>query len=140
MQQIVRDLMHAGVVTCAPSLPLQDAARMMAEYDVSALVVVDERGGLAGIISRTDVVNARLYAQYWKHWRGLTVGQVMTAEVVTIGPQELVERAGRIMVEHKIRRLVVVEPDERDLRPIGILSLTDIVHEIAVETGGGREE
>ena len=134
MRSTTRDLMHAGVLTCTLTTPLQDAARTMAEHEISALVVVDEHDVVVGILSRTDVVNARLYAQYWKHWRGLTAGQVMTKDVVTVGLDEPVEQAGRIMVERKIRRIVVVEPGEYGPRPIGILSLTDIVREIAGES------
>ena len=40
----------------------------MTEQDISALVIVNSEGNLVGLISRTDLVNARLYEQYWKNW------------------------------------------------------------------------
>jgi signal-transduction protein with cAMP-binding, CBS, and nucleotidyltransferase domain len=131
MDRAVREVMHKGVITCRRETPIQDVAKQMTEQDISALVVVESNGALAGIISRTDLVNARLYEQYWKHWRGLTAGHIMTGDVVTIGPNETVAAASKRMMERRIHRIVVVEEIEGVTKPAGVLSITDIVRDMA---------
>ncbi|WP_322512907.1 cyclic nucleotide-binding/CBS domain-containing protein, partial [Chloroflexus sp.] len=84
MERTVGEVMHVGVLTCRRETPIQDVARQMSEQDVSALVVVDDEGYMVGLVSRTDLVNARLYEQYWKHWRGLTAGHIMVTDVVSV--------------------------------------------------------
>jgi CBS domain-containing protein len=132
MERRVSDLMRRGIISCAPDTPIQEVARTMTENDVSALVVM-EGDQLTGIISRTDLVNARVYEQYWKHWRGLTAGHIMTKDVVTVAADESLERAGRLLMERHIHRLVVVEERDGAPRPIGVLSITDIVRDLSTQ-------
>jgi len=103
----------------------------MSEQDVSALVVVNDEGNMIGLISRTDLVNARLYEQYWKHWRGLTAGHIMVTDVVSVRPDDSVQDASRLMMERRIHRVVVVEDAGEGVKPIGVLSVTDVVRDIA---------
>jgi signal-transduction protein with cAMP-binding, CBS, and nucleotidyltransferase domain len=133
MAQTVRDLMHQGVFSCQRETPIQEVAQQMTDHDVSALVVVEENGTLAGVISRTDLVNARLYEQYWKHWRGLTAGHIMTANVITVRPDDTIEHASKLLADKKIHRLVVVEHAEAGLQPVGVLSVTDLVRNLMQE-------
>lgn len=125
--------MHRGVLTCLRETPIQDVARQMSEQDVSALVVVNDEGHLIGLISRTDLVNARLYEQYWKHWRGLTAGHIMVTDVVSVHTGDSMQEASRLMMERRIHRVVVVEADGEGVRPIGVVSVTDVVRDIADE-------
>lgn len=131
MERLVGDIMHRGVITCSRETPVQDVAQQMTQQDVSALVVVDGDGNLAGLISRTDLVNARLYEQYWKHWRGLTAGHIMVTDVVSVHTNDTVQHASRLMMERKIHRVVVVEDAETGKKPIGVLSITDLVRDLA---------
>lgn len=131
MERTVEQIMHRGVLTCQRETPVQDVAQQMTTQDVSALVVVDDQGNLAGLISRTDLVNARLYEQYWKHWRGLTAGHIMVTDVVYVHPYDSVEYASKLMMERKIHRVVVVEETETGIKPVGILSITDLVRDLA---------
>ncbi|NJN16404.1 MAG: CBS domain-containing protein [Oscillochloris sp.] len=133
MERTVGEVMHTGVLTCLRDTPIQDVARRMSEQDISALVVVNEEGLLIGLISRTDLVNARLYEQYWKHWRGLTAGHIMITDVVSVNAADTLEQAGKLMMERRIHRVVVVEEGEKGVKPIGVLSVTDIVRDIASE-------
>ncbi len=133
MDRLVGEVMHRGVLTCRRETPIQDIAREMSEQDVSALVVVNEDGNMVGLISRTDLVNARLYEQYWKHWRGLTAGHIMVTDVVSVHTGNSLQNAGKQMMERRIHRVVVVEEAEKGLRPVGVLSLTDLVRDIARE-------
>lgn len=139
MDRLVSEVMHRGVLTCRRDTPIQDVARTMSEHDVSALVVVDDAGHLSGLISRTDLVNARLYEQYWKHWRGLTAGHIMVTEVVSVQASDTLQQASRLMMERHIHRVVVVEGDGPGVRPIGIVSVTDVVRDIASSEGGEDE-
>lgn len=131
MERTVSEIMHRGVLTCQRETPIQDVARQMSEQDISALVVVDEDGNMIGLISRTDLVNARLYEQYWKHWRGLTASHIMVTDVVSVRADESLQQASRKMMDRRIHRVVVVEEAEKGLRPIGVLSITDLVRDIA---------
>lgn len=131
MDRLVGEVMHHGVLTCRRDTPIQDVARTMSENDVSALVVVSDEGNMAGLISRTDLVNARLYEQYWKHWRGLTAGHIMVTDVVAVRMEDTVQHASKLMMERRIHRVVVVEEAGEGIKPVGVLSVTDLVRDIA---------
>lgn len=131
MNRLVGEAMHHGVLTCKEHTPVQEVAQMMTEHDVSALVVVNERGSMVGLISRTDLVNARLYEQYWRNWQDLKAANLMTPDVVSVKPSDTIELASRLMMEKKIHRVVVVEEEGGEKRPIGVLSITDVVREIS---------
>jgi CBS domain-containing protein len=135
MERSVAEVMHRGVLTCRRETPIQDVARQMSEHDVSALVVVNDEGHMIGLISRTDLVNARLYEQYWKHWRGLTAGHIMVTDVVAVQTTDSMQVASRLMMERRIHRVIVVEEDGDGVRPIGVVSVTDVVRDIASESG-----
>lgn len=140
MDRLVSEVMHRGVLTCRRDTPIQDVARTMSEHDVSALVVVDDSDHMIGLISRTDLVNARLYEQYWKHWRGLTAGHIMITEVVSVHVNDSLQQASRLMMERHIHRVVVVAEDGAGVKPIGIVSVTDVVRDIARSEGEGDDE
>jgi CBS domain-containing protein len=131
MDRLVGEVMHHGVMTCRRDTPIQDVARFMADNDVSALVVVNDDGNMIGLISRTDLVNARLYEQYWKHWRGLTAGHIMITDVVVVRPNHTMQDASKLMMDRHIHRVVVVDGGDEGDKPVGILSVTDVVRDIA---------
>ena len=131
MDRLVGEVMHQGVLTCRRETPVQDVARQMSEQDISALVVVNDDGNMIGLISRTDLVNARLYEQYWKHWRGLTAGHIMVTDVVAVRPNDTMQTASKLMMERRIHRVVVVEDAGEGVKPVGVLSVTDVVRDIA---------
>ncbi|HQV70842.1 MAG TPA: CBS domain-containing protein [Thermoflexales bacterium] len=124
-QILVKDAMHPGVVSCDSSTTVNEAARMMTTSQLRSLVVVDADCGLAGILSQTDLVNAKLLNAESVD-KGLTVGDIMTARVLTISPNDTIEEAARIMIKHHIHRIVVAEPDDL-CHPIGILSMGDMM-------------
>lgn len=118
--------MHRGVITCHPEMPVAEVAAAMDSNDISALVVVNEGGDAIGVISRTDLVNARFIQPYMKHWRGLHAEHLMTKPVVSVAPETSIDEAVQMLNEKKIHRLVVVEKAAGQVRPVGILSVTDL--------------
>ena len=59
-----------------------------------------------------------------------TAGEVMTKKVISIVPGAKVSEAINVMVENRIHRLVVTEEEDGKLKPVGVLSTTDIVREM----------
>jgi CBS domain-containing protein len=125
---LVRDLMTPSVAFCHPSTPIPQVARQMRNLDVSALVVVDDEGKMLGLISRTDLVTLRAHDEYWQ---GLRAEHVMIKDVVCVTPDTPLNEALEILLARKIHRLVVVDDCNVRSKPRGILSLTDIVRDMA---------
>jgi len=131
-EQTVRDWMHPGVITCRPDTPVDQVAITIDEKDISALVVVDEADNAIGVISRTDLVNARFIQPYLKHWRGMSAEHLMSKPVIRVTPDVAIKEAVKLLRARRIHRLVVVEEQAGHKRPVGILSVTDL----AKHTGG----
>jgi CBS domain-containing protein len=132
---LVRDVMHRGVITCWADEPLIDVARRLREYAINAIFVLDESGRAVGVISQTDL--ARAYVQ--GNWERLTADEIMTPEVVTINGDIPIDLAAQIMLDKHIHRLLIVQGGLTPNRPVGVLSMSDIVHQMA-KVAGEREE
>ena len=129
-QVTVRDWMHPGVITCRPDTSVDEVAETMEVKDISALVVVDRSGDAIGVISRTDLVNARFIQPYLKHWRGMTAAHLMSKPVISVAPDTKIKAAVEMLQEKRIHRLVVVETTAGLTRPVGILSVTDLAKHV----------
>ena len=127
----VRDWMHRGVITCHPETPVAEVAATMDSSDISALVVVNEQGTAVGVISRTDLINARFVQPYMKHWRGLNAEHLMTKPVISVWLDTTISEAVQVLNEKHIHRLVVVEKSSDHLAPIGIISVTDLARHVS---------
>jgi CBS domain-containing protein len=124
----VRDLMHSNVLTCTRDTPIPQVARRMTEQDVSALAVVDGEGYLEGLISRTDLVTLRAHDEFW---HGLRAEHVMVRDVLCVTPDTLLTEALKVLLTRKVHRLFVVEYVGERAKPVGVLSITDIVRDMA---------
>lgn len=127
---IVGDLMTPDPITVAADAPLSQAIELFDLYRVHGLPVVDELGTLVGVLSETDLVRARTTEHMWDGWPGLKVRHLMTSPAVTAVTSTPLDEAVRTMEERHIHRLVVVDEDEEDC-PIGVISMTDVVHAMA---------
>lgn len=124
----VRDVMTRQPVTIRDNAPLTVADRLMRARMISGLPVVDRDGALVGVLSRTDVMAAASGPQ-GAAWQGMSVAATMTAPGLTIEADVALADAAARMEEHRVHRLVVIEPNGG--LPIGILSTTDLVRSIA---------
>lgn len=122
--------MRPGVISCTPETHLDEVATTMRAKDVSALVVMSD-GIAVGIISRTDLVNSAFVEPYMRFWRGMAARHLMSAPVATVSPEAPLTKAVELLRAHRIHRLVVTEPVAGVERPVGVLSMTDIVRATA---------
>lgn len=125
-EKTVRDWMHPGVISCIPGTPVDEVVKIMDARDISALVVLGSDGDAVGVISRTDLVNSRFVEPYLRHWRGMNAEHLMSRPVISVTPDTPVSVAAHLLHAKRIHRLVVVEHDGDNVRPVGILSMTDL--------------
>ena len=132
--QLVRDLMTREVKTLARNEKLSLADDLMTQERVRHLPVIDDDGELAGIVSQRDMFRGALarVLGYGEHAQDrpfdqLVVKEVMTYEVVTIGPDAPLTEAARLMVERQVGSLVVVHGGRIE----GILTEGDFVRAAA---------
>jgi len=97
-----------------------EALKLMAEKNIGAVMVVDE-DKLTGIFSERDY--ARKIILQDRHSNDTPVSDVMTPNVITIGPDQRLEECMVIMSDRHIRHLPVMEADKL----IGIISINDVV-------------
>lgn len=133
----VRDLMSIEPVTIRGDEPLAAADRLMRSFAVSGLPVVDRDGGLIGVLSRTDLM-ALAGDPRADVWQGKAVGATMTAPGLTVDADATLTEAATRMEDHRVHRLVVVEPEAG--HPIGIISTTDVVRAVAAGVHGSKSE
>lgn len=122
----VRDVMSQAIVTCLPSTPLASVARAMNERRSRSIVVVDEAGRAIGVITDFDLLSL-----YQDDRSSHAVAELMRAPLITTGPDMSLSDAANLMIGKEVHRLVVVDPDDRSGAPVGLVSTSDIVAEMA---------
>lgn len=123
----VKAVMHVGVVSCEPDTAVEEVGAAMREHGISAVIVVDQAGAALGVISKTDLVNAAFVQPYMRYWRGMAARHLMSSPVVFVHQDAPLHEALDLLRSRRIHRLVVTEPGPGGERPVGILSLTDVV-------------
>jgi len=122
VSQILRDK-GSAVLTVAPEASAIEAARIMRERRVGALVVRRGHGNLEGIISERDIVTA--LAEHGPEATERPVRMLMTPaeRLITCSPTDTVDRITAVMTDRRIRHLPVLEGG----RLAGIISIGDVV-------------
>jgi acetoin utilization protein AcuB len=139
----VRALMTGATIAVPPDTPVLDARQLMAKERIRHLLVTDG-GELVGIVTDRDIrLNMPSPATSLSVWElnhlltKLTVDEVMTRSVMTVGPDREASDAARLMLDHKIGALPVVDGGAL----IGIVTETDLLRafvEIAGEAAALR--
>ena len=132
---IVADRMAVDPIVIRADATLTEAALLMDRHHVHGVPVVDGSGSLVGVLSQTDLARARATEYLWANWPGLAVRHLMTSPAVTVFRSTPLAIAARKMERHRIHRLVVVDDTDPTI-PIGLLSMTDLIHAIVEETVG----
>lgn len=145
----IRDLMTPNPIRIALETPVAEIARILIEHRINGVPVTDAEGRLLGIVTEGDLVHRaadeRLEPResVWKEnfyrsvfrrrapeadkAEGRTAEQVMTREVLTVAPDRNVTVAARLLADHNIKSLPVIENE----RLIGMISRFDLVKRLA---------
>ena len=129
----VRDIMTTDVETASPDTTLQQIATMMKEQDVGSIPIVDG-DELVGIVTDRDIVVRCIAAA--EDPSEVRAEDVVSGDLQTIEPEQEVEEAARIMSQHQIRRLPVVNDGEL----VGMIALGDIAVKEDEDTAGDALE
>ncbi len=137
---IIREHMATKVATVSPDTPIMEARKAMKEHNVRRLPVTED-GRLVGIVTEGDIQEAgpsdATSLNVWElnYLLGqITVKEVMTKEVLTVGPDDTIEEAALIMRENQVAGLPVME--EGSL--VGIITESDVLDTI-IEVVGFKE-
>ena len=114
------------VWSIGPDQSVFDALRMMAQKDVGALLVM-EGDKMIGIVSERDY--ARKVVLLGKASKDTLVREIMTQDVFTIHPDQMIEECMALMTARRIRHI----PVELDGRILGVISIGDVVKDIIYE-------
>jgi CBS domain-containing protein len=133
----VRDVMATSVITVDRITPFKEIAGLLAHHKISAVPVLAMGRRVVGVVSEADLLrmqgpDARPYRlgaprhRWWAPSRhlGYTADKLMTAPAITIHPDATIPAAARLMNDHHIRRLPVVDPSGV---LIGIVSRRDLL-------------
>ena len=122
MSQLIREVMTPNPVTLSATESAANAAAAMKEADTGAIVVADD-GAIRGILTDRDIV-VRAVAE-GRDPADVEIGDICSADVTTLSPEQPVEQAILTMREQSIRRVPVTQ----DRTVVGIVSIGDLAIE-----------
>jgi len=125
-RETVADVMSDAMLTCRDKTPVIAAARAMTDSGYRSVLVVNARGKPLGVVSGLDLL---AFCEQ-DECEDVTVADVMHP-AISIHISASLRDAADKMIKHHHHRLVVVDPDEPEAVPLGIISSFDIVAEMA---------
>ena len=112
----------ANVWSIHPEATVFEAIQLMAEKNIGALLVTDKNHRLVGILSERDYT--RKVALRGKSSKQTAVREILSGQVIQVSPTHTVEECMRLMTDHRVRHLPVLDKD----RILGVVSIGDLVN------------
>ncbi|MEX2191867.1 MAG: CBS domain-containing protein [Nitrosarchaeum sp.] len=122
----VRDIMTKSVIAVDSSITANEAAKMMEDVKVGAIIVMENNTPMGIITDRDFAVKIAAHA----YQISTPVKQIMSSPLIAIDPDESVWMVADLMYTRGIRKLPVIEDD----KVIGIITSTDLVNQLAIST------
>ena len=124
---VIKDIMQREVITTSPSAPVSEAAYLMRNEDIGALVVIDSEEKPVGIVTDRDLVISVLAEKV--NPDEVSVGDVMTKDPICVDEDTNIFDIMSMLSEYSIRRLPVTSGEKL----IGIVSIDDLIVIVATE-------
>ena len=122
----VRNVMTKSVIAVDSSLTVNEAAKLMEDARVGAVIVMENNSAIGIVTDRDFAVKIVAHVYHIT----TPVKQIMSSPLLAIGPDESVWMVADLMYTRGIRKLPVIEDDQI----IGIITATDLVNQLAVST------
>ena len=120
-------VMTRDVTVASPTDTVQKIYTMIVESGFSAFPVVKKKR-IVGLISRRDLIRTRRVQSVIAQHAHTTIEEVMSKDVISIGPHETISSAAELLVKHDVSRLPVIDGD----RIVGIVDRHDILTGLCV--------
>jgi CBS domain-containing protein len=132
----IREVMTKSPRTVRPDDTAVDAVKLMRDEDTGIAPITEDDGRLVGVVTDRDVA-IRVVAEE-KDPRTTKVTEIASQNLVTVDPEQDLDEAMQLMADHQVRRLPVVEDDDR---LVGIVAQADVArHADPDRTGRVVEE
>lgn len=142
----IENIMTTEVITVTVDESVEQCARLLQEHNISGLPVLDAAGKVAGIVTEGDLIrrasrikapgyleilggliylgSPKKFVEELQRAMSLEAGQLMSKNVISVKPEDNVEKAATLMVENNISRLPVIDEGGK---LVGIVSRRDIM-------------
>lgn len=131
---MVRDLMSVGVRTCALETLITDLARLFLDEELEAVVVLDENGHAAGVVSQVELVNAYAHEKHLVNAKQvpLTAETIMEPGVLQVPPDIPLSAAAQILLDQRARAVFMMHHAGGIEYPAAVLTFKHILRHIAM--------
>jgi CBS domain-containing protein len=121
IRQLMTATQEKSAVSVSQDASVFEALKLMAENNIGALLVLDDKGQMVGIFSERDY--ARKIILLGKSSLNTPVKEIMSVDMITITPEQTLEEGLELMTQHHIRHLPITESGHL----IGMISMRDLV-------------
>lgn len=140
------DIMVRDVITVSPDEEVSEAIKLLTDYDISALPVIDDDGKLVGVLSEADLLHraeigtekghslwleavmpASKLAEEFAKSHGRRVEEIMTTDLVTATEDTSLSEIAMLLERHRIKRIPIVADGEL----VGIVSRSNLIQALA---------
>ena len=122
----IKDVMTKSVVSVDSTATINQAAKMMEDTKVGAIIVMENNTPVGIVTDRDFAVKVAAHAYQISE----PIKRIMSTPLIAIGPEETVLMAADLMYTRGVRKLPVIDNDEI----IGMITATDLVNQLAVST------
>jgi len=119
------DVMQKGIISVSPELALKDFEDLLTSEDISGAPVTGTDGKIVGVASKTDIVRVLADEANQRDVLApqLSVEDIMTTDVVTVGPDAELRDVARVMIDGNLHRVIVTDGDD----VLGIVTTFDLL-------------
>lgn len=125
-QIVVKNIMTKSVVSVDASMSINEAAKMMEDAKVGAIIVMENNTPVGIVTDRDFAVKVAAHAYQISE----PVKKIMSSPLIAIGPEESVWMISELMYTRGIRKLPVIDNDN----VVGMVTATDLINQLAVST------
>ena len=125
-QIVVKNIMTKSVVSVDASMTISEAAKMMEDAKVGAIIVMENNTPVGIVTDRDFAVKVAAHAYQISE----PIKKIMSSPLIAIGPEESVWMISELMYTRGIRKLPVIDNDN----VVGMVTATDLINQLAVST------